>query len=97
MKQFTELRKEADIQEYGSFTPMRDKFGPVNPKLKDKNAPKMKDLSLYGSEVSGLRAKDGKLYSAKPVVSGGKLAYKVMDEFGSFDTLPLKKFAAKFG
>ena len=59
--------------------------------------PKMKGLSLYGSEVSGLRAKDGKLYSAKPVVSGGKLAYKVMDEFGSFDTLPLKKFAAKFG
>ena len=60
-------------------------------------APKMKGLSIYGSEVSGLRAKDGKLYSAKPVVSGGKLSYKVMDEFGSFDTLPLKKFAAKFG
>lgn len=69
----------------------------VKEEVEEAKAPKMKGLSLYGSEVSGLRAKDGKLYSAKPVVSGGKLAYKVMDEFGSFDTLPLKKFAAKFG
>lgn len=69
----------------------------VKEEVEEAKAPKMKGLSLYGSEVSGLRAKDGKLYSAKPVVSGGKLAYKVTDEFGSFDTLPLKKFAAKFG
>jgi|TARA_R110002073_G_scaffold329399_1_gene511817 hypothetical protein len=60
-------------------------------------AKKMKGLSLYGSEVSNIRAKDGKLYSAKPVIMGGKLAYRVEDEFGAFDTLPLKKFAAKFG
>ena len=60
-------------------------------------AKKMKGLSLYGSEVSNIRAKDGKMYSAKPVLMGGKLAYRVEDEFGAFDTLPLKKFAAKFG
>jgi hypothetical protein len=60
-------------------------------------APKLKGLSLSGAEITGLRAKDGKLYSAKPLLSGGKLSYRVSDEFGSFDTLPLKKFAAKFG
>ena len=65
--------------------------------VEEAKAPKMKGLSLYGSEISGLRAKDGKLYSAKPVVMGGKLAYRVTDEFGAFETLPLKKFAAKFG
>ena len=40
--------------------------------MREAKAPKMKGLSLYGSEVAGLRAKDGKLYSAKPVVMGGK-------------------------
>jgi hypothetical protein len=65
--------------------------------IAEAKAPKMKGLSLYGSEVTGLRAKDGKMYSAKPVVMAGKLAYRVTDEFGSFETLPLKKFAAKFG
>mgnify|MGYP000424198009 CR=1 FL=1 len=65
--------------------------------VEEAKAPKMKGLSLYGSEVTGLRAKDGKMYSAKPVVMAGKLAYRVTDEFGSFETLPLKKFAAKFG
>ena len=60
-------------------------------------APKMKGVSIKGSEVTGLRAKDGKLYSAKPLISGGKLSYRVEDEFGGFDTIPLKKFAAKFG
>jgi hypothetical protein len=60
-------------------------------------APKMKGVSIKGSEVTGLRAKDGKLYSAKPLISGGKLSYRVEDEFGAFDTIPLKKFAAKFG
>lgn len=62
-----------------------------------REAKKIKGLSLYGSEMSGLRGKDGKLYSAKPVLMGSKLGYKVMDEFGGFETLPLKKFAAKFG
>ena len=60
-------------------------------------APKMKGVSIKGSEVTGLRAKDGKLYSAKPLISGGELSYRVEDEFGAFDTIPLKKFAAKFG
>lgn len=65
--------------------------------LLEKKAPKMKGVSLYGSEVSGLRAKDGKLYSAKPVINGGKLSYRVEDEFGSFDTIDLKTFAKRFG
>jgi hypothetical protein len=65
--------------------------------VEEAKAPKMKGLSLYGSEISGLRAKDGKLYSAKPVVMGGKLAYRVTDEFGAFDTIDLKTFAKKFG
>ena len=56
-----------------------------------------KGVSIKGSEVTGLRAKDGKLYSAKPLISGGELSYRVEDEFGAFDTIPLKKFAAKFG
>ena len=60
-------------------------------------AKKMKGLSIYGSEISNVKGKDGKLYSAKPVIVGGKLSYRVEDQFGSFETLPLKKFAAKFG
>ena len=58
--------------------------------------PKIKGLSLYGSEISGLR-QGMKTFSAKPVVSKGKLGYKVMDEFGGFETLDLKAFAKKFG
>lgn len=60
-------------------------------------AKKMKGLSIYGSEVSNIKGKDGKLYNAKPVITGGKLSYRVEDQFGGFETLPLKKFAAKFG
>ena len=60
-------------------------------------APKMKGLSLYGSEINNIKAKDGKLYSAKPTIVGGKLGYRVEDSFGGFETLPLKKYAAKFG
>jgi hypothetical protein len=65
--------------------------------VREARAPRMKGLSLYGSEINNIKAKDGKLYSAKPTMTGGKLAYKVMDEFGGFETLTLKKFAAKFG
>ena len=60
-------------------------------------APKMKGVSIKGSEVTGLRAKDGKLYSAKPLISSGKLSYRVEDEFGAFDTIDLKTFAKRFG
>lgn len=45
--------EETDIEEYGSSTPMRDKFGPVNPKLKDK---KQKKESI----VSGVLSKRNK-------------------------------------
>lgn len=58
---------------------------------------RIKGLSLYGSEINNIKGKDGKVYNAKPVLLGGKLAYKVTDQFGKFDTLTLKKFAAKFG
>lgn len=58
--------------------------------------PKIKGLSIYGSEITGLR-QGMKTFSAKPVVNKGKLGYKVMDEFGGFETLDLKAFAKKFG
>lgn len=58
-------------------------------------APKIKSLSIYGSEINGLR-QGLKYYSAKAVVNKGKLGYKVTDEFGGFETLDLKAFAKKF-
>lgn len=60
-------------------------------------APKSKKVGIYGSEISGLKSNKGKMYTAKPVIQGGKLAYRVVDEFGSFDTLNLKAFAKMFG
>ena len=95
VSKMTPAEKAADAKrrkEYNAYQKSKR-----NETVEEAKAPKMKGLSLYGSEVAGLRAKDGKLYSAKPVVLGGKLAYRVTDEFGSFETLPLKKFAAKFG
>lgn len=64
--------------------------------VEEAKAPKIKGLSLYGSEITGLK-QGMKTFSAKPVVNKGKLAYKVMDEFGGFETLDLKAFAKKFG
>ena len=92
---FDEELEETDIEEISS-TPMRDKFGPVNPKLKDKNAPKMKKIGFYGSEIGGLR-QGNKYYSAKPVEVKGKVGFRVADEFGSFETIDLKTFAKRFG
>lgn len=95
VSKMTPAEKAADAKrrkEYNAYQKSKR-----NETVEEAKAPKMKGLSLYGSEISGLRAKDGKLYSAKPVVMGGKLAYRVTDEFGAFETLPLKKFAAKFG
>jgi len=95
VSKMTPAEKAADAKrrkEYNAYQKSKR-----NETVEEAKAPKMKGLSLYGSEVAGLRAKDGKMYSAKPVVMAGKLAYRVTDEFGSFETLPLKKFAAKFG
>jgi hypothetical protein len=64
--------------------------------LDEARPPKIKGLSIYGSEISGLK-QGMKTFSAKPVVNKGKLGYKVMDEFGGFETLDLKAFAKKFG
>jgi|TARA_B110000261_G_scaffold141826_1_gene162741 hypothetical protein len=72
-------------------------------------APKMKGLSIYGSEVSGLKRTDnGKgrstlqyssmsTYTAKPVVLKGKLAFRVEDTQGAFETLDLLSFAKMYG
>ena len=58
---------------------------------------KMKGLSIYGSEINGLKWKNG-TYSAKAVVYGSnKLGFRVQNEFGDFETLDLKSFAKKFG
>jgi len=95
VSKMTPAEKAADAKrrkEYNAYQKSKR-----NETVEEAKAPKMKGLSLYGSEVTGLRAKDGKMYSAKPVIMAGKLAYRVTDEFGSFETLPLKKFAAKFG
>jgi len=59
--------------------------------------PRMKGLSIYGSEISGLKYKNG-TYSAQAVVYGSnKLGYRVRNEFGDFETLDLKTFAKRFG
>lgn len=63
-------------------------------------APKMKGLSIYGSEVSGLRRSHGSsmgTYTAKPVVLKGKLGFRVEDDKGGFETLDLKSFAKMYG
>ena len=75
----------------------RRTFGGPSEEVEEAKAPKMKGVSIKGSEVTGLRAKDGKLYSAKPLISSGKLSYRVEDEFGAFDTIDLKTFAKRFG
>lgn len=62
-----------------------------------KRPPQTKKVQLYGSEISGLKNNKGRLFTAKPQVSGGKLVYRVVDEFGSFTTLNIKQFAKMFG
>lgn len=61
-----------------------------------KGAPKIKGLNIYGSEINGLRS-GMKYYSAKPVDMRGKLMFRVVDEFGSIETLDLKTFSKRFG
>jgi len=61
-----------------------------------RKAPQIKHLNIYGSEISGLRS-GGKYYMAMAVDMRGKLMYKVIDEFGSIETIDLKTFAKKFG
>ena len=63
-------------------------------------APKMKKISIYGSEISGLKRSNGSklgTYTAKPVILKGKLAFRVQDDSGSFETLDLKSFAKMYG
>ncbi|NND23829.1 MAG: hypothetical protein HKN86_03965 [Acidimicrobiia bacterium] len=65
--------------------------------IEEAKAPKIKGLSIYGSEISGLKNKKGTRHTAKPLVDRGKLAFRVTDEFGSFKTVDLKTFAKEFG
>ena len=61
-----------------------------------KKAPQIKHLNIYGSEISGLRS-GTKYYQAMAIDMRGKLMYKVIDEFGSIETIDLKTFAKRFG
>lgn len=54
-------------------------------------------VKFYGSEISGLRDNKGGMYTAKPVEYKGKLAYRVVNQFGDFETIDLKTFAKRFG
>jgi hypothetical protein len=61
-----------------------------------RKAPQIKHLNIYGSEISGLRS-GGKYYMAMAIDMRGKLMYKVIDEFGSIETIDLKTFSKRFG
>ena len=65
--------------------------------IEEAKAPKIKGLSIYGSEISGLKNKKGRPHTVKPLADKGKLAFRVTDEFGSFKTVDLKTFAKEFG
>tara|TARA_Y100000389_G_scaffold63850_1_gene59857 strand:+ start:6744 stop:7172 length:429 start_codon:yes stop_codon:yes gene_type:complete len=64
--------------------------------LEEAKAPKIKKMVIKGNEISGLKS-GLTSYSAKPVENKGRLAFRVVDEFGGFETLDLKAFAKKFG
>jgi hypothetical protein len=65
--------------------------------IEEAKAPKAKGLNIYGSEISGLKDKKGRPHTVKPIADKGKLAFRVVDEFGSFKTVDLKTFAKEFG
>ena len=87
--------KNADKAKKDALRMMKDS-GMFDETVEEAKAPKIKGLSMYGSEINGLK-QGMKTFSAKPVISKGKLAYRVVDEFGGFETLNLKAFAKKFG
>jgi len=64
--------------------------------VEEAKAPKIKKMVIKGNEISGLKS-GMTSFSAKPVENKGKLAFRVVDEFGGFETLDLKAFAKKFG
>lgn len=71
--------------------------GKIKEDVNEAKPPKIKGLSIYGSEISGLKYKNG-TYTAKPVIYGSnKLGFKIQNEFGDFETVDLKTFAKRFG
>ena len=54
-------------------------------------------LKFYGSEISGLRDTKGGMFTAKAVEYKGKLAYRVVNQFGDIETIDLKAFSRRFG
>ena len=109
-----QLRKSKDVKELTQqISALKKKLGVKEDMDVDvesiEEAPKMKGLSIYGSEVSGLKRTDnGKgrstlqyssmsTYTAKPVVLKGKLAFRVEDTQGGFETLDLLSFAKMYG
>jgi hypothetical protein len=54
-------------------------------------------VKIMGTSVHGLRDGKGGMFTAKPVEYKGKLAYRVTNQFGDFETIDLKTFAKRFG
>ena len=106
------LEKEVKSKEPSIFNKAMSKLKSIK-SIKEHNAgldlEEAKGLSIYGSEVSGLKRTDnGKgrstlqyssmsTYTAKPVVLKGKLAFRVEDTMGGFETLDLLSFAKMYG
>jgi hypothetical protein len=91
--------KNADKAKKDALRMMKDS-GMFDESVEEAKAPKMKGLSLYGSEISGLKRSNGSklgTYTAKPVLLKGKLAFRVTDNNGGFETLNLKTFAKMYG
>lgn len=91
--------KNADKAKKDALKMMKDS-GMFDESVEEAKAPKMKGLSLYGSEISGLKRSNGSklgTYTAKPVLLKGKLAFRVTDNNGGFETLNLKTFAKMYG
>jgi len=98
VSKMTPAEKAADAKrrkEYNAYQKSKR-----NETAQEAKAPKIKGLSIYGSEISGLRRSNGSqigTYTAKAVILKGKLAFKVTDSSGGFETLDLKKFAKMYG
>ena len=91
--------KNADKAKKDALRMMKDS-GMFDETVEEAKAPKIKGLSIYGSEISGLRRSNGSqmgTYTAKAVILKGKLAFRVTDSNGGFETIDLKKFARMYG
>ena len=66
--------------------------------VEEAKAPKVKKLQVKGDTINGLRNSRGITHSATLISMGvNKVGFRVVDEFGSIETIDLKSFAKKFG